>query len=130
MAFNDSISDLLTRIRNARSQLHRFVDIPISKVKMNILKVMQQQGFIENVILNEEKRKMRVFLKYAKGMNPVITGLKRISSPGLRRYVGHQEIPRVFGGLGIAILSTPHGIVDGETARQKKVGGELLCYIW
>lgn len=130
MALNDPIADLLTRIRNAKNARHRFVDFHPSNIKMEIIKVLQHQGFVDRVLLNEEKRQARVFLKYAGGRESVIRGLKRVSSPSVRRYVGHKQIPRIFGGLGIAILSTPSGILDGETARKQKVGGELLCLIW
>lgn len=126
----DPIADLLTRIRNAKDARHRFVDFHPSKIKMEIIKVLHAQGFIDKFLLNEEKRKARVFLKYAGGREPVIRGLKRISSPGSRHYVGAGEIPRIFGGMGVAILSTNAGILDGETARKQKVGGELLCFVW
>jgi small subunit ribosomal protein S8 len=130
MAINDPIADLLTRIRNARNARHRYVDLRLSKVKLQIIKVMHEQGYIDNFLVDEERGKTRIFLKYGDGREPVIKGLKRISSPGLRRYIGYRQIPKIYGGMGIAILSTPSGIVDGETARQKKVGGELLCYVW
>lgn len=130
MAFNDPISDCLTRIRNAMMARHRYVDINTSKVKVNLIKILKEQGFIDQFLVNDEKKMVRVFLRYAEGRNPVLQGLKRLSKPGLRRYVGYQEIPVVLGGMGIAILSTPAGIIDGETARQKKVGGELICTIW
>ena len=126
----DPIADFLTRVRNALKQRHKYVDVPLSKEKVNIAKVLQSQGFIQDVIVNEEKRAMRVFLKYGANRTPVINGLKRISKPGLRRYITNDKIPRVLSGLGIAILSTNQGILDGESAKQKKVGGELLCYIW
>ena len=127
---HDPIADLLTRIRNAQRQKHRYVDIPLSKQKLHIAKVLENTGFVKQVIVNDEKKVLRVVLKYGTGLKPVINGLKRISKPGLRRYVGHQEIPRILGGLGIAILSTNRGVIDGETAREQKAGGELLCYIW
>lgn len=127
---HDPIADFLTRIRNAQKQRHRYVDIPISKQKQHIAKVMQEQGFIENVIVNEQKRALRVVLKYAAGRKPVVNGLKRVSKPGLRRYIGHSDIPKILGGLGIAVLSTNKGIIEGEEARLQKLGGELLCYIW
>jgi small subunit ribosomal protein S8 len=130
MALSDPIADLLTRIRNAKLAKHRFVDTSVSKMKLNIIKILQEQGFIENFLVNDEKHKIRIFLKYIQGREPVMQGLKRISSPGLRRYVGYKEIPHVLDGLGVAILSTPNGIVDGETARKQKVGGELLCFVW
>ncbi len=130
MSMHDPISDLLTRIRNARQARHRYVDFRVSKVKVNILKILQLQGFVEHFLVDDESGKGRVFLKYAEGREPVIQGLKRMSTPGLRRYVGVDEIPRVLGGLGIAILSTSKGIMDGETARKQRLGGELLCLVW
>jgi small subunit ribosomal protein S8 len=126
----DQIADLLTRIRNAKNAKHRFVDFRPSKMNMEIVKVLHQQGFVDKFILNEEKKQARLFLRYAEGREPVIRGLDRVSSPSLRRYVGYRQIPRIFGGMGIAILSTPGGIVDGETARKSKLGGELLCLVW
>jgi small subunit ribosomal protein S8 len=127
---HDPIADLLTRIRNAKQARHRFVDFHPSKVKMEIVKVLHEQGFVDKFLVNEEKGQARLFLKYAGGREPVIKGLNRVSSPSLRRYVGYRQIPRIYGGMGIAILSTPGGIVDGETARKKKLGGELLCLVW
>lgn len=130
MSMHDPISDLLTRIRNARQARHRYVDFRVSKVKVNIIKVLQEQGFVEHYLVDDESGKGRVFLRYAQGREPVIQGLKRMSTPGLRRYVGAQQIPRVLGGLGIAIVSTPKGIMDGESARKQKLGGELICLVW
>jgi small subunit ribosomal protein S8 len=127
---NDPIADLLTRIRNAKQARHRFVDFRPSKIKMEIVKVLHEQGFVDKYLVNEEKGQARLFLKYAEGREPVIKGLNRISSPSLRRYVGYRQIPRIFGGMGVAILSTPGGIIDGETARKNKLGGELLCLVW
>ena len=99
-------------------------------MRLNLIKLLREKGFIEHYLVNEEKRKIRIILKYGEGRECVIHGLKRISSPGLRRYVGYKEIPRVLGGMGMAILSTPQGVIDDETARKLKVGGELICYIW
>jgi small subunit ribosomal protein S8 len=127
---HDPIADLLTRIRNAKNARHRFVDFRPSKIKMQIVKVLQEQGFVDKFMVNEEKGQARLFLKYAGSREPVIKGLNRMSSPSLRRYVGYRQIPRIYGGMGIAILSTPGGIVDGETARKNKLGGELLCLVW
>ncbi len=127
---NDPIADLLTRIRNAKQARHRYLDFRPSKIKMDIVKVLHEQGFVDKFMINEEKGQARVFLKYAGGREPVIKGLNRMSSPSLRRYVGYRQIPRIYGGMGIAILSTPGGIVDGETARKNKLGGELLCLVW
>ncbi|MES2344382.1 MAG: 30S ribosomal protein S8 [Chlamydiota bacterium] len=130
MARHDPVSDLLTRIRNAKDAKHKYVDIDVSKLKLSILKVFQDQGFIENYIVNDEKRQVRIFLRYTEGRRPVIQGLVRKSKPGLRRYLGSKDIPRVLGGMGVAIMSTSKGILDGETARNHNLGGEILCLIW
>jgi len=127
---HDPIADLLTRIRNAKLAKHRFVDFRLSSLKLNIVKVLQEQGFVDNYLVNDEKGEARVFLRYTTGREPVLQGLKRVSTPGLRRYVTHRQIPKVLGGMGTAILSTPEGVLDGETARKKKIGGELLCLVW
>ena len=130
MAFNDPIAELLTKIRNAKGAQHRYVDLSFSKIKVKILEILKAQGFVENFLVDEKTYRMRVFLRYTKGRESVINGLTRISKNGLRRYIGYADIPRVFNGMGIAILSTPKGVVDGETARNLKVGGELLCTVW
>jgi small subunit ribosomal protein S8 len=130
MSFNDPIAELLTKIRNAKGAQHRYVDLSFSKNKVKILDLLRTHGYIENFLVNEEQFKVRVFLKYTKDRQSVIHNLKRISTCGMRRYVGYQDIPRVFNGMGICILSTPKGIFDGETARNLKVGGELLCTVW
>jgi small subunit ribosomal protein S8 len=130
MSFNDPIAELLTKIRNAKDAQHRFVDLSFSKIKVKILEILSNHGFIENFLVDEKNFKMRVFLRYTKTREPVIRGLKRISTSGLRYYTGYKEIPRVFNGMGLAILSTPQGLLDGETARNLKVGGELLCTVW
>jgi small subunit ribosomal protein S8 len=130
MAINDPIADLLTRIRNARNARHRYVDLKPSKLKLQVIKVLHEQGYVENFLVDEEHRKVRIFLKYGGARQPVIQGLKRISTPGLRRYIGYRQIPKIFGGMGLAILSTPAGVIDGETARRQKIGGELLCCVW
>ena len=130
MSLSDPIADLLTRIRNAKAARNRFVDFACSKEKIGIVKVMQEQGFLDNFIVDEKSKRARAFLKYGRAREPVLQGLKRMSSPGLRRYVGYQSIPRIYGGMGVAILSTPQGIIDGQKARQLKIGGELLCLVW
>jgi small subunit ribosomal protein S8 len=130
MTMHDPVSDFLTRIRNARLAQHRFVDLNLSKMLLNIVKILKEQGFIDNYLVNEEQRKMRIFLRYSEKREAVIQGLKRISTPGLRRYIGYKQIPKVLGGMGTAILSTSKGILDGETARKLQVGGEFLCMIW
>lgn len=130
MAHSDPISDLLTRLRNGVSAKHRFIDLYSSRMILDVLRVLEKLGFIEHILVNEENRKTRVFLRYAEAREPVLQGLKRMSSPGLRRYVASRDIPKVHGGMGAAILSTPQGVLDGETARKQNVGGELLCLIW
>ena len=130
MSFNDPIAELLTKIRNAKGAQHRYVDMSFSKNKVKILDLLRNHGFIENFLVNEEQFKVRVFLRYTKDRHSIINDLRRVSTSGLRRYVGYKEIPRVFNGMGLCILSTPKGIIDGETARNLKVGGELLCTVW
>lgn len=130
MSLSDPIANLLTKIRNAKSAKHKYVDISYSRMSREIIDVLKQAGFIENYLVSDTKHTLRVFLKYSKQREPVIQGLRRFSKPGLRRYVGYKEIPTIFGGLGISVLSTPAGVIDGETARKKKVGGELLCSVW
>lgn len=129
MSFNDPIADLLTRIRNASRAQHKFVDVNLSKMGRNIIEILKSFGFIENYLVSEQKRGIRVFLKYGKNRRSVINQLTRKSSPGLRSYVKHDEIPRVKNGLGIAIISTSKGVLEGETARDQKIGGELLCVV-
>lgn len=128
MSFNDPIAELLTKIRNASNARHRYVDLILTKMSKSIIEILKEQGFIENFLMDDKKRKIRAFLKYS-FRNPVFRQLKRVSSPGLRRYVGHNDIPKVRNGMGIAILSTPKGILEGEDARKQKVGGELLCIV-
>ncbi|MDJ0651568.1 MAG: 30S ribosomal protein S8 [Simkaniaceae bacterium] len=131
MATSDTIADLLTRIRNAKDAKHKYVDVKLSKLNQSIIDVLKQQGYVTSFLVNEKKRQIRIFLKYIKNSrDSVIHGLKRVSKPGLRSYVGYQDIPRVFSSLGIAILSTPAGVVEGEKARELKIGGELLCLVW
>ncbi len=130
MSFNDPIAELLTKIRNAKTAKHRYVDLSFSKNKVKILDLLRNHGFIENFLVNEDQFKVRVFLRYTKDRFSVIHDLKRISTSGIRRYVGYKAIPRVFNGMGVCIISTSKGIMDGETARNLKVGGELLCTVW
>lgn len=127
---NDPISDLLTRIRNAsRAQLPG-LDVPHSKLKESIVNILKTEGYITDFSVEGKAVKtLKLKLKY-QGRKSVIEGLRRISSPGLRRYVGSTEIPRVLGGLGVAIISTPEGVFSGSQARKKNLGGELLCYVW
>lgn len=123
----DPIADMLTRIRNAHLALHKEVSVPRSKMKEAIAAILKQEGYISDVAVDEGSIKLT--LKYFKG-KPVISGIKRVSKPGRRMYVGVHEIPKVQNGLGICILSTSHGVMDGTSAHDKKVGGELLCEIW
>ena len=127
----DQVADLLTRMRNGKMAKHRYVDIPYSKMNVAIIEVLKQRRYVENYLVSEERRTIRAFLKYKKGTRePILQGIKRVSSPGLRRYVGVKDIPHVLSGLGIAILSTSKGILDGENARKENVGGEVLCHVW
>lgn len=131
MSITDTVADLLTRIRNGKSAQHKYVDVCSSKLNQAIIDVLKRKGYVVHYLVNEKKRQIRVFLKYIKNSREsVIHGLKRVSRPGMRNYVGYQNIPRVFSGLGIAILSTPSGVLDGEKARELKTGGELLCLVW
>ena len=128
---SDPISDMLTRIRNAGNALLPGVEIPHSNIKESIARVLKREGYISDVAVEGAvaQKRIKLKLKY-QGRKSVIDGLKRVSSPGLRRYVGAQEIPRVRNGMGTAILSTPAGILTGNEARRQNVGGELLCYVW
>ena len=123
----DPIADMLTRIRNAHLALHKEVSVPSSKMKEAIAAILKQEGYVDDVTV--EDHNINIQLKYFMG-KPAIEGLKRMSKPGRRVYVGAHEIPRVQNGLGICILSTSHGVLAGNTAHQMKVGGELLCEIW
>ena len=126
----DPISDMLTRIRNAHSALLPTVEIPHSKIKENIAGILKKEGYISEVAVEGKPKKViKLKLKYT-GRKPVIEGLRRISTPGLRNYVGSTDIPRVHAGLGISILSTSQGVMSGQEAKKKNVGGELLCYVW
>ncbi|MFM2141396.1 MAG: hypothetical protein RLZZ25_1661 [Gemmatimonadota bacterium] len=132
MSMTDPIADMLTRIRNAVASKHRRVDIPASKLKTEIARLLKESNFIadyKTVETEEGKKVLRVALKYAGG-TPVIRELQRVSSPGLRRYVGAGEIPRVRNGLGVAILSTSQGLMTDRQARSARTGGELLAYVW
>ena len=123
----DPIADMLTRIRNAHLALHKEVGVPRPKMKEAMASILKQEGYVEDVSVDE--RNITIALKYVKG-RPAITGLKRISKPGRRVYVGAHQIPRVQNGLGICILSTSRGVLDGMTAQADKTGGELLCEVW
>jgi small subunit ribosomal protein S8 len=129
----DPIADMLTRIRNACTSKHRRVDMPASKMKIEIARLLKENNFVQDyrLVETEEGRQLlRVVLKYAQGGTPVIRELKRVSTPGLRKYVGVTEIPRVRNGLGIAILSTSQGVLSDRQARTQRTGGELLAFVW
>jgi small subunit ribosomal protein S8 len=127
----DPIADMLTRIRNASRALLPTVAIPHSKMKESLAKILKAEGYVAEVLVEGEttKKAIKLRLKY-EGKKGVIEGIKRISSPGLRNYVGATEIPRVRGGLGVAVVSTSEGVMTGQEARKKNIGGELLCYVW
>jgi len=127
----DPISDMLTRIRNGSRALLPTVEMPHSKIKESIANILKKEGYIADVAVDGKgaKKSIKLKLKY-EGKKNVIEGLKRVSSPGLRRYVGSTEIPRVRGGLGVAVVSTSEGLMTGTQAKKKNIGGELLCYIW
>jgi small subunit ribosomal protein S8 len=128
----DPIADMLTRLRNAVTAKHDQVTLPSSKLKVAIADVLKREGFIRSYELVEEgpRKLMRVQLNYTGKKEPVLNGLQRVSKPGLRVYVQKREIPRVYGGLGIAILSTPQGVMTGQDAWRRSIGGEVICYVW
>jgi small subunit ribosomal protein S8 len=128
----DPIADMLTRIRNAINRRHASVDIPHSKMKESIARILQDEGFIQRYELVPDGRfqVIRVHLKYAEGRRPVLTHLRRLSTPGRRLYAGSAQIPRALGGMGIVIVSTPRGVLTGTRARRENVGGELICEVW
>ncbi len=128
----DPIADMLTRIRNASNAKHDSVDVPASNIKKELAQILLNEGFVKgfDVIDDSKQGIIRVDLKYGKQNEKVISGIKRISKPGLRVYVKHDEIPRVLGGLGIVILSTSNGIMTDKVARKEKIGGEVICYVW
>jgi small subunit ribosomal protein S8 len=126
----DPISDMLTRLRNAGRALRPTVEMPHSRVKENVAHILKREGYITDVAVDGAAVKtIKIRMKY-QGKKSVIEGLKRISRPGLRKYVGATEIPRVLGGLGVALISTPEGVMTGNQARKKNLGGEVLCYVW
>jgi small subunit ribosomal protein S8 len=128
----DPVADMLARIRNGSVAEHEKVDIPSSKLKVRLAEILKEEGFIKNFRLIEDKRQgvLRVYLKYGPGQERVISGLRRVSKPGRRLYVGADRIPSVLGGMGVAILSTPQGLLTDRESRKAKVGGEVLCYVW
>lgn len=132
MVMTDPIADMLTRIRNAHAVNHEQVDVPASKLKGELARILKEEGYIRDYKVIEEKgrRVLRIFLKYGPNKRRVISGIRRISKPGLRVYAGKDEIPRVLGGLGVAVLSTSKGVLSDRQARKEGVGGEVICYVW
>ncbi len=132
MSLTDPVADFLARIRNAIGARHQKLDVPASKLKVEIARILKEEGYIANFKQVEEggHKLIRVYLKYGTNNEAVITNLARVSRPGCRVYVGRNEIPRVLGGMGINILTTPKGVMTGRQARKEGVGGEVLCEIW
>ena len=130
MAHQDPIADMLTRLRNAMTARRKYVDMPLSSLKHEVLKVLEKQGFVEHILVDEEHKKMRVFLKYAGGRAPILQGLKRISKPSLRRYITKNEIPKISNGLGLAVVSTSQSVVDEQKRPSERDRWRTLCYIW
>jgi small subunit ribosomal protein S8 len=132
LMLTDPISDFLTRVRNAIAAQHAEVEIPASRLKREMARILEEQGYIDGQAVEPTPLGdvIKIQLKYTDGRRPVVTGLQRISRPGRRRYVGHGEIPRVMGGMGTAILSTSVGVMTGHEAKQRGVGGEVVAYVW
>jgi small subunit ribosomal protein S8 len=132
MAVSDPIADMLTRIRNAIMARHDTVPVPASRMKLYIAKILRQEGFITDYEVqgNQPHRQIKIILRYGDDNQSIISGLKRVSKPGLRVYIQRNEIPRIYGGQGIAILSTSKGVMTGGKAWHQGIGGELLCYVW
>ena len=132
MNLSDPIADMLTRIRNAVAVRHGLVLVPGSNTKVALARILKDEGFIEDfeILRSGPRRNLRIRLKYRDRKEPAIVGLKRVSKPGLRVYVGKSEIPRIYGGMGVAVVSTSQGVMTGRKAWQKGIGGEFLCYLW
>ena len=132
MSLTDPVADFLARIRNAISAKHQKVDVPASKLKLELARILKEEGYIANYKATEEQghKLVRVYLKYGPDEAAIISNLARVSRPGCRVYVGRNEIPRVLGGMGISILTTPKGVMTGRQARKEGVGGEVLCEVW
>ncbi len=132
MSFTDPIGDMLTRIRNASSARHEKCLVPKSGLKVRIAEVLKEEGFIKDFVVHQDgvQGAITILLKYSADREPAISDIKRVSKPGLRRYVPNDAIPRILNGMGIAILSTSHGVLVDREARKQKVGGELICTVW
>lgn len=132
MSMSDPIADLLTRIRNANERRHKYVLMPSSKIKVEIARILRDEGYINGLEVADVDGRptLRLELRYSQGREPVITQLERVSKPGRRVYAKRRDVPRVLQGMGIAILTTPQGVMTGKQARHENVGGEVLCYVW
>ena len=132
MKLTDPVADMLTRIRNAIRARYQKVDVPASKLKLEIARILKEEGYVSNFKATEEEghKVIRIYLKYDNNNDAVISNVARVSRPGCRVYVGRTEIPRVLGGMGINILTTPRGVMTGRQARKQGLGGELLCEVW
>ncbi|MCL5257086.1 MAG: 30S ribosomal protein S8 [Chloroflexi bacterium] len=132
MSVTDPIADMLTRLRNASMARHQSAVMPTSKLKLEIARILKEEGFIKgfDLLQNGNRKMLRIWLRYSADKRPALTGLKRVSRPGLRVYSHSTTMPRVLSGLGIAIVSTPHGVMTSHEARRRRAGGEVLCYIW
>ncbi len=132
MSMTDPVADMLTRIRNASSARHEKVLVPKSRLKVRIAEVLKEEGFIKDFVVHQDgvQGAISILLKYSADREPAISDIKRVSKPGLRRYVPNDAIPRILNGMGIAILSTSHGVLVDREARKQKVGGELICTVW
>lgn len=132
MVMSDPIADMLTRIRNANTVYREVVEVPASKIKREILRIFKEAGYVKDFEFIDDGKQgtLRVYLKYGPGRQRVIQGIKRISKPGLRVYAKKDELPKVLSGLGLAVISTPQGVMSDKEAREKGLGGEVLCYVW
>ena len=132
MSMTDPVADMLTRIRNANMVRHERVEIPASKLKMEVARILHEEGYIRSYRLIEDRKQgiLRIYLKYDDNQEKVISGIRRVSKPGRRVYAGATKIPRVYGDLGVSVLSTSHGVRTGKQCRRERIGGEVLCYVW
>lgn len=132
MSMTDPIADLLTRIRNANQVYQEVVNVPSSKLKLEVVRILKEEGFIKHYKFFKDKNQgvIRVYMKYGSSKERIINGLTRISKPGLRKYVGSGEMPRVMGGMGISVVSTSKGVITGKKCKEINVGGEILCNVW
>ena len=132
MNVTDPIADMLTRVRNAIQARHRYVLVPASNIKTSIARIMREEGYVRGFEVSSDRPQpvIRIWLKYSEDRQPVLSGLKRVSKPGRRVYSGKRDIPWVLSGMGVAVLSTPLGVMTGRKARKLRVGGEVLCHIW